>query len=91
MGEKRVHVIVSGRVQAVGFRASCQHEAVSRGVRGWVRNQWDGSVEALFEGEAAAVDAMVRWCYNGPPAADVAYVEVDDAPLGPPERGFRVR
>jgi acylphosphatase len=56
-----------------------------------VRNRWDGSVEALFEGPAEAVDAMVRWCHHGPPAADVTYVEIDDAPPGPPERGFRVR
>jgi len=91
MGKKRVHVIVSGRVQGVAFRASCQREAILRGVRGWVRNTWDDSVEALFEGEADAVDALVRWCQHGPPAAHVSSVEVTDAPPGPPERGFRIR
>ena len=60
-------------------------------MRGWVRNRWDGAVEALFEGAPAAVDAMVRWCHNGPPTADVEYVEVADAPAGPPERGFRIK
>jgi acylphosphatase len=91
MGEKRVQVAISGRVQGVGFRASCQREAVSLGLTGWVRNRWDGAVEALFEGEAAAVDAMVRWCHDGPPMADVSGVEVSIPPDAPPERGFRVR
>lgn len=91
MSEKRVHVIISGRVQAVGFRASCQREAVALGLTGWVRNRWDGSVEALFEGEAAAVDAMLDWCREGPPMAYVAGVEISIPPNAPPERGFRVR
>lgn len=91
MSDKRVHVVVYGRVQGVAFRASCQNQALALGVRGWVRNQWDGAVEALFEGRAEAVDAMVRWCHHGPPAAYVTSVEVTDAPAGPPEPRFRVR
>jgi acylphosphatase len=91
MGEKRVQVVISGRVQGVGFRASCQREAASLGLTGWVRNRWDGAVEALFEGEAAAVDAMVRWCREGPPMAYVTGVEVSIPPDAPVERGFRVR
>jgi acylphosphatase len=91
MDKRRVLVVVTGYVQGVGFRASCARQANALGVTGWVRNRWDGSVEALFEGPAEAVDAMVRWCHHGPPAADVTYVEIDDAPPGPPERGFRVR
>jgi acylphosphatase len=91
MSEKRVHVVISGYVQGVAFRASCQRQAIALGVRGWVRNRWDGAVEALFEGELAAVDAMVRWCHHGPPAAEVEHVEVTDAADGPSERGFRVR
>ena len=50
MSQKRVHVVVRGTVQGVGFRASCARRADALGVTGWVRNQWDGSVEALFEG-----------------------------------------
>jgi acylphosphatase len=91
MSEKRVHVLVFGDVQGVGFRVSCQRRASALGVRGWVRNRWDGSVEALFEGEAGAVDAMVEWCCHGSPAPYVEQVEVSEAPPGPPERGFRVR
>ncbi len=91
MAQKRVQVVISGRVQGVGFRASCQHVAVELGLTGWVRNRWDGSVEALFEGEAAAVDAMLMWCHEGPPMADVTRVEIMTPPDAPPERGFRVR
>ena len=72
MGMKRVQMVISGRVQGVGYRASCQHEAISLGLTGWVCNRWDGAVEALFEGEAAAVDAMVDWCRDGPPMAYVS-------------------
>ena len=91
MGMKRVQMVISGRVQGVGYRASCQHEAISLGLTGWVCNRWDGAVEALFEGEAAAVDAMVDWCRDGPPMAYVSGVEISVPPDAPPERGFRVR
>ncbi len=60
MGQKRVQVVITGRVQGVGFRASCQRGRPALGLTGWVRNRWDGAVEALFEGPAAAVDAMLR-------------------------------
>jgi acylphosphatase len=56
-----------------------------------VRNRWDGAVEALFEGEAAAVDAMLDWCRKGPPMAYVTGVEVSIPSDAPPEQGFRVR
>jgi acylphosphatase len=91
MSQKRVHVIVRGYVQGVGFRASCARQAHALGVAGWVRNAWDGSVEALFEGEAAVVDAMVRWCHDGPPRAQVTGVEMGTPLDALPERGFRVR
>ncbi len=91
MTEKTVRVVVSGRVQGVAFRASCQHQAVQLGVRGWVRNRWDGTVEALLAGPEEAVDAMVEWCRRGPPAASVTRVEVDEAPAENVGRGFHVR
>jgi acylphosphatase len=84
-------VTITGRVQGVGYRASCQREAAARGLSGWVRNRWDGAVEALIEGEAAAVDAMLDWCRAGPPMAYVSGVEINIAPDALPERGFRVR
>jgi acylphosphatase len=72
----RRRVIVRGRVQGVWFRGSTQDRARAQGVRGWVRNRRDGSVEAVFEGSAEAVGALLDFCRAGPPAARVASVEV---------------
>ncbi len=76
----RSRVRVHGRVQGVGFRASCARRAVAAGVGGWVRNTDDGDVEAVFEGPAPAVDTLVRWCHDGPPMAHVRAVDVDAEP-----------
>jgi acylphosphatase len=62
---------VRGRVQGVGFRYAMRREAERAGVRGWVRNRSDGSVEALLQGEAAAVARVVDWARRGPPSARV--------------------
>ena len=72
-------VRVHGRVQGVFFRDSTQREAEARGVSGWVTNRDDGTVEAHFEGEAQAVDALVAWCRSGPSRAQVDAVDVVDA------------
>ena len=84
---RRVHVW--GSVQGVFFRATCVREAALRGVAGWVRNVPDGSVEAVFEGEAHAVEAMTGWCRRGPDGAHVDGVESSEEP---PEglAGFRI-
>ena len=91
MPEKRVRVVIKGWVQGVGFRANCRHEAQRLGLTGWVRNRSDGSVEALFEGPAPAVDEMLRWCETGPSGAEVSDVQVTDAPEGEPGRSFVIR
>ena len=65
------HVSVHGRVQGVGFRAFVEDEALKRGLQGWVRNRRDGSVEAVFAGEEAAVAGMIGACERGPPGARV--------------------
>ncbi|NSC24507.1 acylphosphatase [Streptomyces albus subsp. chlorinus] len=70
--------MVTGRVQGVFFRDTCRQTAAARGVAGWVRNLADGSVEALFEGEPEAVDALVEWARQGPPAALVEDVRVTE-------------
>jgi len=89
-GNIRAHVFVAGRVQGVGFRAYTVDEAAERGVAGWVRNMPDGRVEAVFEGERAAVEAMIEWCRNGPRAARVSSVDVAwEEPRG--EIGFETR
>jgi acylphosphatase len=85
----RRRVVVHGRVQGVFFRGSTQDEARRAGIDGWVRNLADGAVEAVFEGEAAAVEELVAYCHRGPSWAQVTGVDViEEAPEG--ERGFRV-
>ncbi len=83
-------VVVHGLVQGVFFRGSCATEARARGVRGWVLNEYDGTVRAHFEGGAASVEAMVDWTRHGPRHAVVDRVEVS---VVEPERltGFQVR
>jgi acylphosphatase len=75
MARQRLEVRISGRVQGVWFRASTREEALRRGLSGWVRNLPDGRVEAVFEGDRPALDAMLAWCRVGPPGARVAGVE----------------
>ncbi len=75
------HLRIVGRVQGVGYRHGLRAEALLRGVAGWVRNRADGSVEALLQGAPEAVEAVLVWAHNGPPAARVAAVEV--VPLAP--------
>lgn len=86
----RRHVTVHGRVQNVWFRDSCRQQAEAKGVSGFVRNRADGTVEAEFEGEPAAVEAMVRWCHKGPELASVEHVEVNDLEVTG-QLGFSVR
>jgi acylphosphatase len=74
----RRRVIVHGRVQGVFFRDSARRRAADRGVSGWVRNNRDGTVEAVFEGDDEAVESMVRFAREGPRGADVERVEVTD-------------
>ncbi|MFO7713480.1 acylphosphatase [Desulfosarcina sp.] len=72
----RAHLIVSGRVQGVWFRAETQQAARRIGVHGWVRNNRDGTVEAVVEGARTAVLAMIDWCRTGPSRSRVEKVEV---------------
>jgi acylphosphatase len=82
--------VIRGEVQAVFFRDTTRREAEARGVRGWVANRADGAVEAVFEGEADAVEAMLGFCRQGPPRARVESVEVgEEEPQG--LAGFEVR
>ncbi|HWV85003.1 MAG TPA: acylphosphatase [Capillimicrobium sp.] len=76
----RRRVIVSGRVQGVGFRDATVRQARAHGVAGWVRNRPDGTVEAVFEGDPEAVAALVSWCEQGPRMALVDRVEAVEEP-----------
>lgn len=77
----RARVIVHGEVQGVWFRDSCQRRAREEGVAGWVRNRQDGTVEAVFEGDAQAVARMVSWCRLGPLRAEVTGIDVTEEPV----------
>lgn len=72
----RAHVRLRGRVQGVGFRYATAEEARRHGLRGWVRNLDSGAVEAVFEGPPANVEAMTRWCSEGPPGSYVSDCQV---------------
>jgi acylphosphatase len=86
----RRRVIAHGRVQGVFFRDSTRREAARRGVAGWARNTADGTVEAVFEGSADAVQAMVEFVRGGPGHASVTHVDVvEEDPEG--LTGFSVR
>jgi acylphosphatase len=86
----RKRVRAHGRVQGVFFRDSVQREASGAGVAGWVRNCSDGTVEAVFEGDAGAVDGLVEVCRSGPGRASVSRLDVvDEEPEG--LRAFSVR
>ena len=82
-------MIVSGLVQAVGFRYSLASRAESLDVAGWVRNRPDGTVEAVLEGPGDAVESLVGWCRHGPRGARVDGMEIhDEKPVG--ISGFRI-
>jgi acylphosphatase len=86
----RRRVLVRGFVQGVGFRFSLVRAAQARNVSGWVCNRRDGSVEAVFEGEPDAVEAMVRWSREGPRGARVDAVDVVEEPAEGLQ-GFSIR
>ena len=84
-----VKLRIRGVVQGVGFRYAMREEALRLGVSGWVRNRADGSVEALLQGEPRAVETLVAWAGNGPPAARVLEVQASEAePQARPSGGF---
>jgi len=73
------HLLISGRVQGVGFRYSMAEEAERLGATGWVRNRSDGTVEAVIDGQPAAVEALLAWARRGPPSARVTGVCISEA------------
>ncbi len=85
----RAEVHVTGRVQGVWFRQSTKNTADQYGINGWCRNNPDGSVEAVFEGEESAVKAVIEWCQDGPELARVVDLNIRwERPTGEFERFF---
>ena len=85
-----VQVRITGRVQGVCFRDWTQGQAESQGVAGWVQNEPDGSVRALFVGPRDRVRAMIERCREGPSAARVSDIETEEVEPPPDAEGFRV-
>lgn len=75
-GTIRLHAVIHGTVQGVNFRATTQREAAQRGITGWVKNNWDGTVETIAEGPRDEIEAFERWLHQGPRTAEVEQVEV---------------
>lgn len=89
---ERLRMLVSGRVQGVGYRWAAAEEARRLGLSGWVRNLPDGGVEAVFEGGRAALEEMRDWCARGPRFARVHRVEECWESAGEPgETGVHIR
>jgi len=74
--KSNLHVIISGTVQGVWFRASTKQQAEKLGLTGWVRNTDTGKVEAVFEGEDEKLDEMIKWCHRGPSLSKVKKVDI---------------
>jgi acylphosphatase len=87
---KRMHVLISGRVQGVFFRAYTRETAMTLNLTGWVRNLYDGSVETVFEGGDTNVQSMLEWCKKGPPHAVVRHVDASEEPYTGEFRDFRI-
>ena len=91
MTKARAHVYVSGMVQGVNFRQKTKQQAESLDVNGWIKNLPDGRVEAVFEGEEPAVEALVAYCHDGPSYAMVTNVDVLWEPYRGEFIGFETR
>lgn len=89
--KSNVHVLISGRVQGVWFRASTKQKAEQLGLTGWVRNTFNGDVEAVFEGQEKQVNEMINWCHQGPPLSKVEKVEIKKQPFTNAFEGFVIK
>lgn len=72
----QAHLLISGKVQGVFYRASCEEVALKYGLKGWVRNLPTGQVEVLAQGEKEKIEKLIEWCRKGPPHASVSGVKV---------------
>lgn len=91
MAEKaRARAVIAGKVQGVFFRMETKRAAERHGVSGRVRNQADGTVEAVFEGEREGVLAMIEWCKKGPPLSKVTHVDVTWETYSGEFKGFAI-
>ncbi|MBU8848027.1 MAG: acylphosphatase [Desulfobacterales bacterium] len=90
-GKTQIKVIVSGRVQGVFYRVHTKDTADRLGIKGYVKNLADGSVEAVFQGEQPVVTQMIEWCHKGPAAAKVEHVLAEKAESASNFETFEIR
>ncbi len=91
MEKKRVHIIVQGKVQGVFFRASTKDKADGLGLSGFVRNNSDGTVEVIAEGDELQLQKLVDWCYIGPDRSIVSGVQFDWQPYAAEFKEFNIQ
>jgi acylphosphatase len=91
MDQARVHLFIEGRVQGVFYRAFTRDVAYKLGLNGWVRNLYDGRVEAIFEGERVTIEQAIKKCSIGPPGASVTDIKVKWETFIGDLKGFVVR
>lgn len=89
--DAQVHLIISGEVQGVFFRASAQEKARALGLTGWVKNRKDGRVELVAQGDEDTLDELVNWCHHGPEDAFVQLVEMEWTDIEQEFEDFEVR
>ncbi len=88
---ERLHVLISGRVQGVGYRYAAYKEAIRLGVRGWIKNLPDGRVEGVFEGSRPVLNHLLAWCRQGPQTAMVSVVAHEWSACDTPFDAFTIR
>lgn len=89
--KKRVNIIVSGRVQGVWYRAYTRDKAIELGLKGWVRNNPDGTVEIEAEGEEDKLIELINWCWQGSPASKVTDVKFKEKEYIGEYKDFEIR
>ena len=72
------HLVISGKVQGVGFRYWLQRSAIEKNIYGWVKNKMSGNVEALIVGEEKEIQELIKLCEMGPGSAKIDYVQIND-------------
>lgn len=87
---QRLHAIVDGRVQGVGFRYFVRENAAALGITGWVRNRWDDTVELTAEGSLEQLERLLATIHRGPRASFVTQVKVEWQPASGEFQDFRV-
>ena len=91
MDPARAHLFVEGRVQGVFYRTFTRNVAVKLGLRGWVKNLYDGRVEAVFEGDRGLIEQAIAQCRKGPAGAHVTDIDISWEPGSGGEDGFEIK